>query len=59
VSEGVPITVNDAETERAEHVAWIEDFNQRQQELTQRTHRVAFLNGYLEHASQVKVAPKK
>jgi len=47
------------ESERAEHLAWLEDFNQRQQEHSTRTHRIAFLNGWLERDAQVKDAPTK
>lgn len=45
--DGTPQSVEAAETERTELVSWVEDFNQRQQELANRTHRIAFLNGWL------------
>ena len=45
--DGTPQSTEAAESERADLVAWVEDFNQRQQELANRTHRIAFLNGWL------------
>lgn len=50
--DGIPNSAETAESERAELVAWVEDFNQRQQELANRTHRIAFLNGWLMRGEQ-------
>lgn len=52
--DGFPESTQAAESERSELVAWVEDFNQRQQELNARTHRIAFLNGWLMRGEHIE-----